>query len=462
MSGGVGRFVALVWLLVAAVSAMTLDEADRALASKSKSKVFQAYDTYKACFLKARIDNDAKRRVRCLKGIVDSGEKLHIDVKAYRKQLKTLASARRHVAHKKPKKTSVHVVGVNRLVSVRWESGRLVMDFSKPLGKKDVNFFRLKKTAKKGYRYVFDVHAVLPHSYALKHRDLRRVTLSQYKPRTMRLVLESSKKRTVRYRRTGKRLVVDAGLSRVNTPKKTTIVPVTAHRSRHRTGSRKVVVIDPGHGGKDPGAIGYRNYREKDVVFAIARKTAEILRKRGYTVHLTRTKDRFVKLRSRTHYANVKKADLFVSIHANAVPERNRAKANGIETYFLSRSRSSRATRAAAMENRVEIEDMNYYAKNTFLNVLNSEKIIASHKLAIDLQSSVLASLRKHYKGVNDSGVREGPFWVLVGAQMPAVLIEVGFITHPTEGKRLHDATYQARFAKGLADGIERYFAKNP
>jgi N-acetylmuramoyl-L-alanine amidase len=92
---------------------------------------------------------------------------------------------------------------------------------------------------------------------------------------------------------------------------------------------------------------------------------------------------------------------------------------------------------------------------------LNNHKIVASNKLAIDLQQGVLAELRKYYKGVKDGGVREGPFWVLVGAQMPAVLIEVGFITHPIEAKRLVNKLYQKRFAKGIADGIERYFIKN-
>jgi N-acetylmuramoyl-L-alanine amidase len=187
-----------------------------------------------------------------------------------------------------------------------------------------------------------------------------------------------------------------------------------------------------------------------------------MLRDRGYTVHMTRSKDRFVKLRNRTRFANKKKADLFISVHANAVPKRNAKKAYGIETYFLSTSRSKRATDAAALENKAEVEDMDFYGKNTFLNALNSEKIIASHKLAIDLQSSVLSSLRARYKNVKDSGVREGPFWVLVGAQMPAVLVEVGFITHPTEAKRLNSKSYQNYFARGLADGVERYFAKNP
>jgi len=456
-------FLSALLLAFASVQAMSLAEAERALSSGNKSKIFRAYDTYKSCYLQARISNDAAKRKRCLEGIVASGKKLHIDVHAYEEQLaliggKTLRrggqSAPKTKTSKRPK-----VLGQNALRDVRWENGRLVLKFDKKLGRRDVNFFRLKKTKKKGYRYVFDIHGVLKKRVTLTHRELRSVRLSQYKPSTIRLVLESDKALPVRFSRSGSRLTIDAGLAGVTSPKvKTKVTAVSPSRKAHRT---KTIVLDPGHGGKDPGAIGHRKYREKDIVFSIAKKTAKILRERGYKVYMTRTKDRFVKLRHRTHFANKKRADLFVSIHANAVPKRNVGKAYGIETYFLSRSRSKRAADAAAMENKVEIEDMNYYAKSTFLNALNSEKIIASHKLAIDLQSGILSSLRARYSNVKDGGVREGPFWVLVGAQMPAVLVEVGFITHPTEGARLHSGKYQDYFARGLADGIEQYFLKN-
>ena len=101
---------------------------------------------------------------------------------------------------------------------------------------------------------------------------------------------------------------------------------------------------------------------------------------------------------------------------------------------------------------------MNFYGKESFLNTLNSHNIIAANKLAIDLQRSALLSLKKRYKYIKDAGVREGPFWVLVGAQMPAVLVEVGFITNPREARRLVNRTYQKTLAKGLANGVERYF----
>ncbi|HIP60415.1 MAG TPA: N-acetylmuramoyl-L-alanine amidase, partial [Campylobacterales bacterium] len=102
-----------------------------------------------------------------------------------------------------------------------------------------------------------------------------------------------------------------------------------------------------------------------------------------------------------------------------------------------------------------------YYGKQSFLNTINSHNIVASNKLAIDLQRSALAALQRKYKNVKDVGVREGPFWVLVGAQMPSVLVEVGFITHPNEARRLVNKRYQKTMAEGLANGIERYFLNN-
>ena len=227
----------------------------------------------------------------------------------------------------------------------------------------------------------------------------------------------------------------------------------------------KVIVLDPGHGGKDTGAIGYKKYREKVVVMQIAKELSKLLTKLGYKVHMTRTGDRFIKLQKRTEFANRKNADLFISIHANAVPKRNAEKAYGIETYFLSnddKAGSERAKRVAAMENSKDLHDVTFYGQQDFINILNREKIKMSERLAYDLQRNVLANLRKGFSDVKDGGVREGPFWILVGAQMPAVLVEVGFITHQKEAQRLVNRTYQKRFAEGLANGINQYFIYNP
>ena len=238
------------------------------------------------------------------------------------------------------------------------------------------------------------------------------------------------------------------------------LAPVkTASTKKITSAKGKVIVLDAGHGGDDPGAIN-GSLKEKNIVLSIAQKAGKELQGRGYKVYYTRSKDKFINLRDRTKYANDKAADLFISIHANAAPNKTKAATmHGIETFFLSPARSERSKNAAALENKSDIEEMNYFSKQTFLNFLNREKIIASNKLAIDVQREVLARAKSVSSKASDGGVREAPFWVLVGALMPAVLLEVGYITHPDEGELINNSKYQDALAKGLADGIDVYFS---
>ena len=238
------------------------------------------------------------------------------------------------------------------------------------------------------------------------------------------------------------------------------LAPVkTASTKKITSAKGKVIVLDAGHGGDDPGAIN-GSLKEKNIVLSIAQKAGKELQGRGYKVYYTRSKDKFINLRDRTKYANDKAADLFISIHANAAPSKTKAATmRGIETFFLSPARSERSKNAAALENKSDIEEMNYFSKQTFLNFLNREKIIASNKLAIDVQREVLARAKSVSSKASDGGVREAPFWVLVGALMPAVLLEVGYITHPSEGNLINNSKYQDALANGLADGIDVYFS---
>ena len=132
----------------------------------------------------------------------------------------------------------------------------------------------------------------------------------------------------------------------------------------------KIIVLDPGHGGDDVGALSQnKKLREKDIVLNVSKKTASLLKERGYKVLFTRSNDRFIKLRSRTSFANDKGAHLFISIHANAAPNKEKAKSmNGIETFFLSPSRSERSMNAANLENKADTDEMNYFTKVSFLN----------------------------------------------------------------------------------------------
>ncbi|MFP6074144.1 N-acetylmuramoyl-L-alanine amidase [Helicobacter pylori] len=223
----------------------------------------------------------------------------------------------------------------------------------------------------------------------------------------------------------------------------------------------KKIVLDAGHGGKDCGAMSANLVCEKDIVLEVVKFLHKELKKRGYSVLLTRDKDIYIDLVARTELANKKSADLFISVHANSVPKRSTSNAHGIETYFLSTARSERARKVAEQENKDDVNLMDYFSKSLLLNSLNTQRLIVSNKLAIDVQYGMLQSVRKNYPDVVDGGVREGPFWVLAGALMPSILIEIGYNSHAIESKRIQSKPYQKILAKGIADGIDSFFSKN-
>ncbi len=464
------RWLTLLFILVVSLNALTnnqiLVRANGLMKSGTKSDQFRAYNDYKNLYLRAIMAEDSRYKISALKGIVKSGKKLNIDISEYETKLSkqkatTTYKAPKSKQIKKSKKArKIKVKSSHKLRSIRWKDDRLVLKFDKKLRGNQVNYFTLYDPKTSKHRYIFDIHAsMLIKSQNLRKDGINRIKLAQYDSDTLRLVIENNKKVSVRFKQSSNTLVINMTSSSMKTNNSVTnAVEKTTFPSR--VDRDKVIVIDAGHGGKDPGAVGYKRYREKVVVFKVAQELNKILKSRGYKVHMTRDRDKFVKLSKRTKFANAKKADLFISIHANAVAKKNASKVHGVECYFLSPSRSKRAEKVAAKENSADLSEMNRYGKNTFLNFLNSHKIVASNKLAIDLQRGMLGSLSKKYK-VRDGGVREGPFWVLVGAQMPAVLVEIGFISHPGEAKLLVNSKYRKTMALGLADGVERYFANN-
>jgi N-acetylmuramoyl-L-alanine amidase len=467
------RFLFLVFFLTVSTFANSdfdiLKRADGYMKTGSKTDQFRAYNDYKNLYLRSLMNSDDKLREGSLKGIVNSGKKLHIDVKSYEDELELLQKNKKSetkntlkTKHQISKSEDIKVRSSHKLKSISWkDSSRLVLKFDKSLRQNQVNYFTLYDPKKKRYRYVFDIHAsMLTKSQTLRKDGVKRIKIAQYNPNTLRLVIEDDAKIKINFARKGSELIVRIEPTSSGAKK---YIPEISNKpyTPKRADRNKVIVIDPGHGGRDPGAVGYRNYREKIVVYKIARHLKNILKSRGYKVYMTRDRDKSVRLSKRTAFANKKEADIFISIHANAIGKKHANSVHGIECYFLSPSRSKRAERVAAKENSADISEMDRYAKQSFLKFLNHAKTIASHKLAIDLQRGMLGSLTKHYSGVKDGGVREGPFWVLVGAQMPAVLVEVGFITHPKEARRLVDDNYRKKMAEGLADGIERYFANN-
>jgi len=462
------RFVLAVLFLclsvLADVNTQALKRADLNAKSSVKSEIIRAYNDYRNIYIRALMKEDDKLCKTCLQGMIKTGKKLHIDVVEYEIKLKQLQTKKRKPKKTKqpkrlidkkktPQKVKNSISKQNRLKSIRWkDSKRLVLTFSRPIKKSEINRFSLNDKKKKKYKTIYDVYAVLTKkAMTLKHTSVKKIRLAQFDQKTLRVVFENDSAIKQQYKVSGNELVIK--MSSDN--RELTYIPVQGNTTK------KIIVIDPGHGGKDAGAVGYKKYREKVVVLQTSKKLRDILVKRGYTVYMTRNADNFVKLRKRTKFANKKKADLFLSIHANSVPKRNRKKAQGIETYFLSTKRSKRAENSLRAEN-ADISKLEKSAMSTTLHLMSREKIFASNKLAIDLQQNMLASLKSKYKGVRDGGVRSGPFWVLVGAEMPAVLIEIGFISHPNEAKLMVNHRYQQKQALGIANGVDRYFAKNP
>lgn len=217
----------------------------------------------------------------------------------------------------------------------------------------------------------------------------------------------------------------------------------------------EVIVIDAGHGGKDPGAVN-GNKQEKYVTLTVAKKLGKILANKGFKVYLTRDDDRFITLEQRTKIADRKDAKIFISLHCNAAPnERLATNMHGIETFFLQRSKDARSQAIAARENASVLQGADNGSKQVIVDaVLNGPKIVLSNKLAIDIQNNLLKNI-----ATKNGGVRSAPFWVLVGASRPSVLVEMGYISHPEEQDRLFNDSYQNKLADGIADGIVRYLA---
>jgi len=241
-------------------------------------------------------------------------------------------------------------------------------------------------------------------------------------------------------------------------PKITGIDPKRSTKSLAKQLSLGVsrIVIDPGHGGKDYGAPGYiKGVHEKDIVLQIAKRLARKLRKElKCEVILTRGSDRFLTLEERTAFANTKNADLFISIHTNANTD---SRAYGLSTYFLNPASDDDAIRVAAMENATSTKNISDLQTILF-SMMHYAKVDESSRLAAYIQKSMKQHLKKKgYSRIKDNGVKKAPFYVLLGAQMPSVLIETSFISNPRECRRLINPKYQERLSEGIVKGVQKY-----
>ena len=351
---------------------------------------------------------------------------------------------------------------------------RVVIDLESPVKYKK-HLLKKDPDLKKPRRLFVDLHSAwiskgIESSIIIKDGLLRRARAAQYDKRTVRVVLDIDNMEGYKifHLYDPFRIVLDVqGKERKLKPVKKVVAKRPPKRKEIKKDTKegislarqlglgvKRIIIDAGHGGRDPGAIGRNGLREKDIMLKLANLVAEKVRQelKCETI-LTRGKDVFMPLEDRTAIANMKKADLFVSLHVNAHEDR---KCMGVETYFLNIALDEDSMNVAARENATStknISDLQMILNDLMLNT----KINESNRLARFVHKGLVGELRKRYKGVRNRGVRQAPFYVLIGAEMPAILIEVGYITNSTENRRLHSQTYLSKAASGIVKGIGSY-----
>jgi N-acetylmuramoyl-L-alanine amidase len=291
-------------------------------------------------------------------------------------------------------------------------------------------------------------------SFPIGDGILKSIRAGQYAPSTVRVVLDIEHLTDCKFflLENPARLVIDVYGKHTDTIKEKSDFLAVKRR----------VVIDAGHGGHDPGAVGLRKLYEKDVVLDIALKVKKILSADPlYEVFLTREKDVFLPLEARTAIANRKNADLFVSVHANASPRRE---AKGIETYLLNWTDDEEALRVAARENKITLKQMRAMNKQMDVvdiiksDLMRENKRDESIKLANYIQRSLVSQLEEQ----NDLGVKQALFYVLFGARMPSVLAEVSFISNLEEERLLSQDDYRMKIAESIIAGIKKYFESTP
>jgi N-acetylmuramoyl-L-alanine amidase len=282
---------------------------------------------------------------------------------------------------------------------------------------------------------------------------LKKIRTGQFKNDTVRVVLDLHALRSFNafVLKEPYRLVIDVFNGKTTDTKR-------KEKEQKGFSGIKRVIIDPGHGGTDPGAIGPGGLREKDVVLSVAKNLGRILiEKYDMEVTYTREKDVFIPLEERTAIANSKKGDLFLSIHTNASRKR---KTRGIETYFLNWTNNKESMRVAARENKISVVKMER-AQDELQKILKDlereNKKEESMALARSVQDALVEGLSKDYSRIVDLGVKYALFYVLVGAGMPSVLVEISFISNREEEYRLKQMKYREKIAEYIASGVRQY-----
>ncbi|MBM4124511.1 MAG: N-acetylmuramoyl-L-alanine amidase [Nitrospira sp.] len=294
-----------------------------------------------------------------------------------------------------------------------------------------------------------DISISQPHPHSVKV-SLNLETIGDYKLLPLsgpdRLVLDI-------YERTDREGTREDRQQTASPPARPAAIPTIKSASQANR-DIKLIVVDPGHGGKDPGAMGRSGAQEKDITLQVGLKLRDLIAAQlGKPVLMTRDRDVFVELGDRAKFANGKDANLFVSIHVNSHPQRS---TKGLEIYHFGQASDRRALEVAARENGIPIKDLSAGVEFILADKMTDWKIDESRNLAWTTKQAMVARLDDHYDVV-DHGVKTAPFYVLRYTAMPSILAEIAFISNPTEERLMQSEAFIARMAEAIFEGVKAY-----
>lgn len=349
---------------------------------------------------------------------------------------------------------------------------RLELKFKYPI--KKVHHFTIK--TKRVVKHIYDIkNSSLPKTQNIsqfRYKGVKAFRIAQYNQKIIRVVIETETSMSDMkgdFKISGRKVIMSLGkqskkrqtikAKNKNKAKKSIKPKKTIHKKTiHKKYSHRrnrTIILDAGHGGRDIGASS-KYVREKDLTLSMTLKLKRILQRMGYTVLLTRSRDKFMNLKQRTDYAYYSNASLFISIHANAEPKKRTrgVKYEGMEVFYLGLANSTRVGKY-----RVHYRGKAVYSRGDYQKMLSSWKFRESKKLAYCVHRNIVSHVRKRYV-LNDKGVKRQDFWVLLATKIPSILVETGYLTHKNEGIKLRNVAYQKRLMEGIAKGVNQYYGR--
>ena len=350
----------------------------------------------------------------------------------------------------------------NFLQNTSLSSNQLKLTFGHKI--KNVKYFTIKKNGV--IKHIYDIRNALLSSGKtiknLKDDGIESLRIGQFHKNVLRIVIESKYFLSKRHRLKNRTLTIYLPAYKRVLPKslkekmhKKEVhrkkLPTKYHYSKKR--HKKLIILDAGHGGRDIGASNKR-VREKDLTLSMTLKLKEILKKMGYRVLMTHAKDKTMRLKERTDYANRYKGNIFISLHVNAAPKKRtpNVRYEGVTVFYLSTKNTKRVR-----NRRTHYRSKKLYSKRACRQMISQWKYKHSQSLARKVRQNILKNLRRRYT-VNDKGIKRKGFWVLLGTTMPSILVETGYISHKKEVKKLQDKNYQRVLVEGVAKGVNSYF----